>query len=106
MKIIHGLENILPCDIFIGVFFEYFGEGHTIDNAKTMQCVVVLIQGTKRSQIARFMEPTWGQPGADRTQVGPMLAQWILLSRVYAKDKFFFVSHHNYNEGYFKIALK
>ena len=30
---------------------------------------------------ARFMGPTWGPPGADRTQVGPMLAPWTLLSR-------------------------
>ena len=27
--------------------------------------------------IARFMGPTWGPSGADRTQVGPMLAPWI-----------------------------
>ena len=26
--------------------------------------------------IARFMGPTWGLPGADRTQVGPMLVTW------------------------------
>ena len=32
-------------------------------------------------QIARLMGPTWGTPGADRTQVGPMLAPWTLLSR-------------------------
>ena len=32
------------------------------------------------NQIARFMGPTWGSSGADRTWVGPMLAQWILLS--------------------------
>ena len=32
--------------------------------------------------IARFMGPTWGPSGADRTQVGPMLAPWILLSGV------------------------
>ena len=32
------------------------------------------------SQIARFMGPTWGPSGADRTQVGPMLAPWTLLS--------------------------
>ena len=32
------------------------------------------------SQIARFVGPTWGKPGADRTQVGPMLAPWTLLS--------------------------
>ena len=29
---------------------------------------------------ARSMEPTWGPPGAGRTQVGPMLATWTLLS--------------------------
>ena len=34
----------------------------------------------KRSLIARFMGPTWGPSEADRTQVGPMLAPWILLS--------------------------
>ena len=31
-------------------------------------------------QIAKFMGPTWGPPGADRTNVGPMLAPWTLLS--------------------------
>ena len=30
--------------------------------------------------IARFMGPTWGPSGAERTQVGPMLAPWTLLS--------------------------
>ena len=30
--------------------------------------------------IARLMGPTWGPSGADRTQVGPMLAPWTLLS--------------------------
>ena len=30
--------------------------------------------------IARFMGPTWDPSGADRTQVGPMLAPWTLLS--------------------------
>ena len=30
--------------------------------------------------IARLLGPTWGQSGADRTQVGPMLAPWTLLS--------------------------
>ena len=34
------------------------------------------------SLIARFMGPTWGPSGADRTQVGPMLAPWTLLSRL------------------------
>ena len=30
--------------------------------------------------IARIMGPTWGPSGADRTQVGTMLAPWTLLS--------------------------
>ena len=30
--------------------------------------------------IARFMGPTWGPSEADRTQVGPMMAPWTLLS--------------------------
>ena len=29
---------------------------------------------------ARFMGPTWGPSGSGRTQVGPMLAPWTLLS--------------------------
>ena len=32
------------------------------------------------SLIARLMGPTWGPSGANRTQVGSMLAPWILLS--------------------------
>ena len=31
-------------------------------------------------QIAKFMGPTWGPSGADRTQVCPMLVPWTLLS--------------------------
>ena len=30
--------------------------------------------------VARFKGPTWGPSGADRTQEGPMLAPWTLLS--------------------------
>ena len=37
---------------------------------------------SKPSLIARFMGPTWGPSGADRTQVGPMLALWTLLSGI------------------------
>ena len=29
------------------------------------------------------MGPTWGPSGADKAQVGPMLAPWTLLSRLY-----------------------
>ena len=35
-----------------------------------------------KSQIAKFMEPTWGPPGSCRPQMGPMLASWTLLSGI------------------------
>ena len=35
---------------------------------------------SNRSQIAKFMGPTWGPPGSCRPQMGPMLAPWTLLS--------------------------
>ena len=35
---------------------------------------------TADALIARFMGPTWGPSGADRTQAGPMLSPWTLLS--------------------------
>ena len=35
------------------------------------------------SQIARSMGPTWGLSGAGRTQLGPMLAPWTLLSGIW-----------------------
>ena len=41
------------------------------------------IRYTINALIARFMEPTWGPSGADRTQVGPMLAPWTLPSVCY-----------------------
>ena len=35
-----------------------------------------------QSLIIRFMGPTWGPSGANRTQVGPMSAPWTLLSGI------------------------
>ena len=47
-------------------------------------CTLYIIQGDdsmgKQTLIARFMGPTCDPSGADRTQVGPMLAPWNLLS--------------------------
>ena len=39
-----------------------------------------LICASNSSLIAWFMVPTWGPSRPDRTQVGPMLAPWTLLS--------------------------
>ena len=44
----------------------------------TWQCQTSTAECHK--QVSRFMGPTWGPSGADRTQVGPMLAPWTLLS--------------------------
>ena len=33
----------------------------------------------QRTPDSKIMRPTWGPSGADRTQVGPMLAPWTLL---------------------------
>ena len=41
---------------------------------------VILQTASLTPLIARFMGPTWGPSGADKTQVGPMLAPWTLLS--------------------------
>ena len=39
-----------------------------------------LAYGCKHTLIARFVGPRWDPSGTDRTQVGPMLAPWTLLS--------------------------
>ena len=44
--------------------------------------------------IARFMGPTWGPSGTDRTQVGPMLAPWTLLSGLLWRYHFCFAERH------------
>ena len=41
------------------------------------------------SLIARFVGPIWGLSGADRTQMGPMLAPWTLLSGTVMIKKYF-----------------
>ena len=37
---------------------------------------------SSKTLIARFIGPTWGPSGADRTQVGPMLAPWTFYLRM------------------------
>ena len=45
-----------------------------------LESVIIICQFIMVTQIAKFMGPTWGPSGADRTQMGPMLAPWTLLS--------------------------
>ena len=44
--------------------------------------LLLIIRRKRFLLVARFMGPTWGPSGADRTQVGPMLAPWTLLSGI------------------------
>ena len=48
-----------------------------------LQLNFILVYHCLISLIARLMGPTWGPSGADRTQVGPMLDPWTLLSCQY-----------------------
>ena len=53
------------------------------------------------TQIAKFMGPTWGPPGSCRTQMGPTLAPWTLLSgKAITNQCWFFMWHqqrHTWN---------
>ena len=52
------------------------------NNAVTTAVTVTAANSTggKPALIATFMGPTWDPSGADRAQVGPILASWTLLS--------------------------
>ena len=51
-----------------------------LDTWKDISCNSTVQKLHSMSLIASFMGPTWGPSGADRTQVGPVLAPWTLLS--------------------------
>ena len=46
--------------------------------------VLSVHNGSMGSLVAKFMGPTWGPPGADRTQVCPMLVPWTYLRCLYS----------------------
>ena len=71
---------------------------HDYDVTKNLNRNNMELQGTNRSLsifhdknentlIARLIGSTWGPSGADRTQVGPMLASWSLLSGLSWRQK-------------------
>ena len=71
LKKIHFLESILQS------LKKNFQSNFSLKFKRT-PCFVTL--WCKLSLIAGFMGPTWGPSGTDRTQVGPMLVPWTLLS--------------------------
>ena len=58
------------------------GDGgcHSGGHVRITMATFSLLTGIKSTLITRFMGPTWGPSGADRSQLGPMLAPWTLLS--------------------------
>ena len=78
-------EKALCQDIGSGSFvWSASGNGEVVMDIKFHEsffCILgLLCVRMITALIAWFMGPTWGPPGADRTQVGPMLALWTLLS--------------------------
>ena len=66
---------------------------HSFDSFLLVVMHPLLGAGGMFPPIARFMGPTWGPSGADRTQVGPLSAPWTLLSGIYQYIGVL-ISHH------------
>ena len=83
---------------FIEAFAQYPLAGrnlvYCVNSSLFVFCIITLSQCASFTEsvlmnptlIARFIGLTWGPSGADSTQVGPMLAPWILLSGI-CRDK-------------------
>ena len=81
----HNMWTWFCCLVYVAYRLVWY-----IDNGETDMILPVLemkpvkIQiiwtRTKPPPIARFLGRIWGPSGADRTQMGPMLAPWTLLS--------------------------
>ena len=70
--------ELTPLDLFVALKSERYPEYYMPprpDKSRYSRC-----QSTLIPQIARFMGPTWGPTGTDRTQVGPMnFAIWVMI---------------------------
>ena len=64
--------------------------------ASSVTCFALDIESffLKLPLIARFLGPTWGPSGADRTQMDPMLAPWTLLSGAICVTAICVISQH------------
>ena len=58
------------------------------------------------SLIERFTGPTWGPSGTDRTQVGPMLVPWTLLSGILSIGIVLFNQRRQQRKPYQTINLE
>ena len=64
-----------------------------IDFAATVWSGYNAVNSFTTPLITRFMGPAWGPSGADRTQVGPMLAPWTLLFGTFIEDNPWWLTH-------------
>ena len=78
---VYTVYNVILSQIFWSTTMYMFGQGHlsVYISVTVPHCIREKWQILKNPD-TRFMWPTWRPPGAGRTQVGPMLATWILLS--------------------------
>ena len=68
----------ISCHRFTAIIFSYIQLSAVIMWSNLSRYYIWRCDDSNRTLIARFMGPTWDPSGADRTQVGPMLAPWIL----------------------------
>ena len=75
-KYSHGLRFVILCCCSQSKGFTHIIKDHFTETWTIMY-----------TPIARFMGPTWGPPGDDRTQAGPTLATWTLQSGYATENK-------------------
>ena len=76
LNIMSSLSHYRPPEVLVVIW--YFPISSICPMAASL--VLILRPPCQYTLKARFMGHTWGPPGADRTQVGPMLTPWTLLS--------------------------
>ena len=74
IRVVSGLYTIMPSNAFYLTQCRLFDTG--LFGAVAYHPIYLLEERLQARQtlIARFMRPTWGPPGDDRTHAGPMLA--------------------------------
>ena len=82
-------------DFFCPFAPSWFAHGQNLSSVVSMVSKLVEQISQKPPLTARSMGPTWDPSGADRTQVGPKLAPWTLLSGtgwIFSVEKFMVLS--------------
>ena len=96
------------CDVYQVLTFTYliYGNANELYLSKWAVCEATWLVQTL---IAWFIWPTWGPSVADRTQVGPMLAPWTLLSgrfEYFARIRLYTEFHHMETEWQWPHQIK